>query len=85
MTHPRAVCDETFVRLQTLTARLTEHLGHAQNLRARLVRALEANAWPDVRSAFLRRDNGKEPAVLLRTGESTTRVLMQKMAFRTRR
>lgn len=48
MDHPKAVCDEA-VRLQTLTVRLTAHIVEARDVRARLVQALEANAWPDVR------------------------------------
>jgi len=48
--HPRAVVDDTLVRLQTLTARLTERIEESQDVRARLIEALKANAWPDVRT-----------------------------------
>jgi len=48
--HPRAVFDDTLVRLQTLTARLTERIEESQDVRARLIEALKANAWPDVRT-----------------------------------
>lgn len=54
MDHPRAVFDDTLVRLRTLKAQLTERLSEAQDVRARLVEALKANAWPDVRSATQR-------------------------------
>jgi hypothetical protein len=54
MDHPRAVFDDTLVRLQTLKARLTERIGESQDVRARLLEALKANAWPDVRNASQR-------------------------------
>ena len=50
MDHPRAVFDDTLVRLQTLKAHLTELIGESQDARARLLEALKANAWPDVRN-----------------------------------
>ena len=51
MDHPRAAFDDTLVRLQTLKAQLTARIGESQDLRARLLEALKANAWPDVRNA----------------------------------
>jgi hypothetical protein len=48
--YPRAVKDD-IVRLHTLAARLTERIGEARDVRARLIQALAANAWPNVRSA----------------------------------
>lgn len=51
MNDPRAGFDDTLVRLQTLTARLTERIGESRDVRARLLDAMKANAWPDVRSA----------------------------------
>jgi hypothetical protein len=47
---PRAVNDDTLVRIDTLTARLTERIEESRDVRARLTEALAANAWPDVRS-----------------------------------
>ena len=54
MDHPRAVFDDTLVRLETLKAHLTERIGESQDVRARLLEALKANAWPDVRNASQR-------------------------------
>ena len=54
MDHPRAVIEDTLVRLETLKAHLTERIGESQDVRARLVEALRANAWPDVRNASQR-------------------------------
>ena len=54
MDHPRAVLDDTLVRLETLTAQLTERIGESRDVRARLVEALRANVWPDVRNASQR-------------------------------
>lgn len=54
MDQPRAVFDDTLVRLQTLTADLTDRIGESQDVCARLVEALKANAWPEVRNASQR-------------------------------
>ena len=54
MDHPRAVFDDTLVRLATLKAHLTERIGESQDARARLLEALKANAWPDVRNVSQR-------------------------------
>lgn len=54
MDHPRAVFDDTLVRLETLNAHLTERIGESQDVRARWLAALEANTWPDVRIASQR-------------------------------
>jgi hypothetical protein len=54
MDHPRAVFDHTLVRLQTLEAHLTERIRESQDVRARLIDALQANAWPEVRNASQR-------------------------------
>ena len=51
MDHPRAVFDDTIIRLKTLEVDLTERIGESQDARARLLEALKANAWPDVRNA----------------------------------
>jgi hypothetical protein len=50
--HLRAVNDDNLARLYTLTAKLTERLADAQNVRARLTKALAMNAWPDVRASL---------------------------------
>jgi hypothetical protein len=49
--HPKAVNDDTVAGLYLMAARLTERIGEGQDLRARLTRALAANAWPDLVSA----------------------------------
>jgi len=45
--HPKAVNDDTLAGLHLMAARLTERIGEGQDLRARLTKALAANAWPD--------------------------------------
>jgi hypothetical protein len=52
--HPKAVNDDTLAGLYLMAARLTERIGEGQDLRARLTRALAANAWPDLVPASLR-------------------------------
>jgi len=43
--------DNTVDQLHTLTSRLQEYLVEAKDLRMRLTNALEANIWPELRSA----------------------------------
>jgi hypothetical protein len=50
MDRPKTVSDCTADRLQALTTRLRQCLVDAANVRARFMRALDANAWPDLRS-----------------------------------
>jgi len=42
------VKDDTLARLYTLMATLTEQLAAAESARARLTKALAADAWPEV-------------------------------------
>lgn len=54
MDHPRAVNHEALIRLQTLTANLSDQIAESQDVRARLARALDTAKWPDVSSAWRR-------------------------------
>jgi len=49
--HPKPTRDDTLARLQILTNHLTERIEESEDARARVVQALKANAWPDIRSA----------------------------------
>jgi hypothetical protein len=49
--HPlKAPSDQTVERLRELTARLTERLWEAEDIRARITKARDANVWPDLQS-----------------------------------
>jgi predicted trehalose synthase len=49
--HPlKAPSDQTSEQLLELTDRLTERLWEAEDIRARLTRARDANVWPDLQS-----------------------------------
>jgi len=47
----KSVSDETLTRLHTLTARLSECLVEAEDVRSRLTKARDANVWPDLQPA----------------------------------
>ena len=49
--HKTVASDETLTRLHTLTARLTECLVEAEDVRSRLTKARDANVWPDLQPA----------------------------------
>jgi hypothetical protein len=45
--------DQTAERLRALTACLAAHLSEAESLRLRILKAQEANRWPDFRTLAL--------------------------------
>ena len=47
---PKAPSDQTVARLRKITAGLTERMSEAENIRARLTKARDANVWPDLQS-----------------------------------
>ena len=47
----KAMNDDALARLYTLTAQLKERLLEAEDVRARFIRAHDADAWPDMRLA----------------------------------
>lgn len=49
MPQPKVISDNTPARLNQLTARLQERLVEAEDIRIRFTKALDANAWPNVR------------------------------------
>ena len=50
MQPPKAPSDQTVARLRELTSRLTERMWEAEDIRARLTKARDANVWPDLQS-----------------------------------
>ena len=49
--HPlKAPSDQTVETLRELTARLAERMWEAEDIRARLTKARDANVWPDLQS-----------------------------------